>query len=54
VLATNKALAERIEQITGTVKDHAALLSRTFNSARRRCCAQSRPRSYLATRGTSS
>ena len=25
VLATNKALAERIEQITGTVKDHAAL-----------------------------
>jgi hypothetical protein len=25
VLATNKALAERIEQISGTVKDHAAL-----------------------------
>jgi hypothetical protein len=25
VLATNEALAERIEQITGSVKDHAAL-----------------------------
>jgi hypothetical protein len=27
VLATNKALAQRIEQITATVKDHAALLN---------------------------